>query len=54
MWIVTRHPYIATVIVLLALCVIAILIRFVARALRTLLSDAEATLSGTSSGNSLH
>jgi hypothetical protein len=54
MWIVTRHPYIATVIVLLALCVIAILIRFVVRSLRTLLSDAEATLSGTGSGNSLH
>ena len=54
MWLVTRHPYIATVIVLLALCVIAILIRFVVRSLRTLLSDAEATLSGTGSGNSLH
>jgi len=54
MWIVTRHPYIATVIVLLALCVIAILIRFVVRALRNLLSDAEATLTGTDSGNSLH
>jgi len=54
MWIVTRHPYIATVIVSLALCVIAILIRFVVRSLRTLLSDAEATLSGTGSGNSLH
>ena len=54
MWIVTRHPYVASAIVLLALCAIAILIRFVLRALRTLLSDAEATLSGTSSGNSLH
>ncbi len=54
MWIVTRHPYVASAIVLLALCAIAILIRFVLRALQTLLSDAEATLSGTSSGNSPH
>lgn len=54
MWIVTRHPYVASAIVLAALCAIAILIRFVLCALRTLLSDAEATLSGTSSGNSLH
>src|SRR5579863_8806386 len=51
MWIVTRHPYVASAIVLLALCAIAILIRFVARALRTLLSDAEATLSGTGPGS---
>ena len=50
--IVTRHPYIATVIVVVALCVIAILIRFVVSALRTLFSDAEATLSGTGTGNS--
>jgi hypothetical protein len=50
--IVTRHPYIATVIVAVALCVIAILIRFVVRALRTLFSDAEATLSRTRAGNS--
>src|SRR5271155_4085442 len=53
MWIVTRHPYVASAIVLLALCVIAILIRFVLRALRTLFSDAEATLSRSGSGNSL-
>src|SRR5271168_1235893 len=53
MWIVTRHPYVATVIVLLALCVIAIMIRFVLRALRTLLSDAEASLFHTGSGNPL-
>ena len=44
MWIVTRHPYLATAIVLLALCVIAILIRLVVRSLRTLFSDAEAAL----------
>jgi hypothetical protein len=50
--IVTRHPYIAAVIVVLVLCVIAILIRFVVRALRTLFSDAEATLSRTNAGNS--
>jgi hypothetical protein len=49
---VTRHPYLATVIVVVALCVIAILIRFVVSALRTLFSDAEATLSGTGTGNS--
>ena len=54
MWIVTRHPYLASAIVLLALGVIAILIRFVASALRTLLGDAEATLTRTGSGNSLH
>src|SRR5271168_2028467 len=54
MWIVARHPYLASAIVLLALGVIAILIRFVAHALRTLLSDAESTLTRTGSGNSLH
>jgi hypothetical protein len=54
MWIVTRHPYVAGVIVLLALCVIAILIRFVVRSLRTLLSDAEASLFSNGSGKSLH
>jgi hypothetical protein len=50
--IVTRHPYIATVIVVLVLCVIAILIRFVLRALGTLFRDAEATLSRSGPGNS--
>jgi hypothetical protein len=53
MWIVTRHPFVASAIVLAALCVIAILIRFVLRALRTLFSDAEATLSQRGPGNSL-
>jgi Domain of unknown function (DUF4126) len=48
MWIATRHPYVASTIVVLALCVIVILIRFVVRSMRTLLSDAEATLSGSS------
>jgi len=52
MWIVTRHPYIATVIVVVALCVITILIRFVVRALRTLFIDAEATLSSAGPRNS--
>jgi Domain of unknown function (DUF4126) len=52
MWIVTRHPYIAAVIVLLALCVIVVLIRFVVRSLRTLLSDAEAALLDVGSSNS--
>jgi len=53
MWIVTRHPYLASVIVVLALCVIAFLIRFVVRSLRTLFSDAEAALFRSGSGNSL-
>jgi hypothetical protein len=48
MWIVTRHPYIASTIVVLALCVIVILIRFVIRALRTLFSDAENALTHAS------
>jgi Domain of unknown function (DUF4126) len=52
MWIVTRHPYVASAIVLVAFCVIATLIRFVGRALRTLFSDAEATLSRSGLGNS--
>lgn len=54
MWIVTRHPYVASSIVLLALCVITILIRFVVRSLRTLFSDAEASLFSTGSGSSPH
>lgn len=41
MWIMTQHPFIASAIVFVALCVIAILIRFVIRALRTLFGDAE-------------
>lgn len=52
MWIVTRHPYIAALIVFLALGVIVILIRFVIRSLRTLLSDAEAVLVQAGTGNS--
>jgi Domain of unknown function (DUF4126) len=52
MWIVTRHPYIASAIVLLALCVIAVLIRFVVRSVRALLSDAEAVLTQGGAGNS--
>jgi hypothetical protein len=44
MWIVTRHPYAASAIVMVALCVVAITVRFVVRSLRALLSDAEATL----------
>ncbi|MFZ3217997.1 MAG: DUF4126 domain-containing protein [Candidatus Acidiferrales bacterium] len=44
MWIVARHPYVASAIVLLALGVIVVLIRFVARALRALFNDAEATV----------
>jgi hypothetical protein len=52
MWVVTRHPYMASAIVLVALCVIAILTRFVVRSLRALLSDAEATLTQGGAGNS--
>ena len=48
MWIVTQHPYIASTIVVVALCVIVILIRFVIRALRTLFSDAENALTHAS------
>jgi hypothetical protein len=44
MWFVTQHPYIASAIVLTALCVIVILVRFVVRAVRTLFSDAENAL----------
>jgi hypothetical protein len=54
MWIVTRHPYVASVIVILALCVTAILIRFVVHSLRALFSDAEASLFSSGSGNSPH
>jgi hypothetical protein len=49
MWIVTQHPYIASTIVAIALCVIVILLRFVIRALRTLFSDAENALTVTPS-----
>jgi hypothetical protein len=48
MWIVTQHPYIASTIVVVALCMIVILIRFVIRALRTLFSDAENALTHAS------
>ena len=54
MWIVTRHPYVASVIVMLATCVTAILIRFVVHSLRALFSDAEASLFSSGSGNSPH
>ena len=48
MWFVTQHPYIASSIVLTALCAIVILIRFVVRAVRTLFSDAENALTQAS------
>jgi hypothetical protein len=48
MWVVTQHPYIASTIVAVALGIIAILIRFVIRALRTLFSDAENALTHAS------
>src|SRR3984885_11402986 len=54
LWIVTRHPYVASVIVMLALCVTAILIRFVVHSLRALFSDAEASLFSSGSGHAPH
>ncbi|MGA7915343.1 MAG: DUF4126 domain-containing protein [Candidatus Acidiferrales bacterium] len=47
MWIVTQHPYIASTIVAVALGVIAVLLRFVLRALSSLFSDAENVLTAT-------
>jgi Domain of unknown function (DUF4126) len=44
MWIVTQHPYVASAIVFAVLGIIAVLIRFIIRALRTLFSDAEHAL----------
>jgi hypothetical protein len=52
MWLATRHPYAASAIVLVALCVIAVLIRFVLRSLRALFSDAEASLSSSGPSSS--
>lgn len=49
MWIVTQHPYVASTIVAIALCVIVVLLRVVIRALRTLFSDAENALTATPS-----
>lgn len=48
MWIVTQHPYIASTIVVVALGIIAILIRVVIRALRTLFRDTENALTHAS------
>src|SRR5580698_6217080 len=54
MWIVTRHPYVASVIVMLALCVTAILIRFVVHSLRALFSDAEHAVTHNPPGTYVH
>jgi len=44
MYFATKHPYAASAIVIVALCVIVALIHYVVRALRTLLSNAEHVL----------
>ncbi len=46
MWFATSHPYIASAIVAVALVVIVILLRFVVRSVRQLLSDAEHVFTG--------
>ena len=43
-WFATKHPYAAAAIVTIALGVIVVMIRVVVRATRSLLSDAERTL----------
>jgi membrane protein YdbS with pleckstrin-like domain len=43
-WFATKHPYVAAGIVAVALCVIALLIHYVVRALRSLFSNAEHAL----------
>src|SRR6202522_3274469 len=54
MYFATKHPYVASAMVFVALCVIAILIRLVVRSLRTLFSDAQASLFASDPGNSPH
>jgi hypothetical protein len=44
MWFATRHPYVAAIIVMIAVVVIVLMIRVVVRALRNLLADAEQAL----------
>src|SRR6202044_3631620 len=44
MYFATKHPYVASAMVFAALCVIALLIHYVVRALRSLLSNAEHVL----------
>jgi hypothetical protein len=44
MYFATKHPYVASVIVFVALCVIVLLIRYVVRAVRSLFSNAEHVL----------
>jgi Domain of unknown function (DUF4126) len=44
MWFATRHPYVAAVVVLIALVAIVLMIRVVVRAIRNLLADAEQAL----------
>jgi ACR3 family arsenite efflux pump ArsB len=44
MYFATKHPYVASAIVSVALCAIALLIHYVFRALRSLFSNAEHVL----------
>jgi hypothetical protein len=44
MYFATKHPYVASAIVFVALCVIVLLIHYVVRALRSLFSGAENVL----------
>jgi len=44
MYFATKHPYVASAMVFVALCVIALLIHYVVRALRSMFSDAENVL----------
>jgi Domain of unknown function (DUF4126) len=49
MWFATKHAYAAATIVMVMLAIIALMIRFVIRAMRTLFRDAEETLTGDAS-----
>ena len=45
-WIVSRHPLLATIIVLIALLIILVLVQFVIRSVRALFTGAEQAVSG--------
>jgi len=48
-WIVSRHPLLATIIVLIALLIILVLVQFVIRSVRALFTGAEQAVSGGAS-----
>jgi hypothetical protein len=48
-WFATRHPYMAAIIVVIALGVILVMVRLIARALRNLFYDAKETMATGSS-----